>query len=104
MKKTGTFFLAKDNLPLGIILGLISPIVGLLLFYNKSFSGASIGAYLDFVIHQNSLLTSLGSLCLLANVVLFTIYINTRRDKTATGIFGITLLFGMAILLLKVWN
>jgi hypothetical protein len=40
----------------------------------------------------------------LANVILFTIYINTHRDKTARGIFLITLVFGIGILVLKLFN
>ena len=33
------------------------------------------------------MITSVGSLSLLANVILFTIYVNTHRDNTAKGIF-----------------
>jgi len=75
---------------------LIAPLLGLVILYNINF--------LDFFLGENRLITSLGSLCLLANVVFFTLYINTRRDKTATGIFAITLIYGISILLLKLWN
>jgi hypothetical protein len=50
------------------------------------------------------MLTAIGSLSLLANVVLFTIYVNTHRDNTAKGIFLVTLIYGITILLLKVFN
>jgi len=33
--------------------------------------------------------------------VIFTLYINTRRDQTAKGIFGITVIFAIASLLFK---
>jgi len=38
---------------------------------------------------------------LLANAILFTIYINTHRDKTAKGIFVATLLYGIFVLVYK---
>jgi hypothetical protein len=104
LKKAGTFFLTRDNMPMGIIIGLIAPLLGLVILYNINFPSVSFGEFLEFFIHENRLITSLGSLCLLANVVFFTIYINTKRDKTATGIFVITLIYGISILLLKLWN
>jgi len=41
---------------------------------------------------------------LLANAVLFTLYVNTNRDKTAKGIFIVTLIYGIGILVLKIFN
>jgi hypothetical protein len=50
------------------------------------------------------LITSIGSLSLLTNAVLFTIYINTERDETAKGIFISTVIYGIGILILKIFN
>ncbi len=96
----------KDNLKLGLILGLLGPFLGLVVIYfvRDDFSSLSFREYLDFVFTNNKLITSIGSLSLLANVILFTIYVNTRRDKTAKGIFLITLIYGIGILVLKVIN
>jgi hypothetical protein len=38
------------------------------------------------------------------NIALFTYYINTTRDKTAKGIFAVTLIYGIGVLLLKLFN
>ena len=96
----------KDDLKLGIVLGLLGPLLGLIIIYfvRDDFRSISFREYLEFVFTNNKLITSIGSLSLLANVVLFTLYVNTRRDKTARGIFLVTLLFGIAILVLKVTN
>ncbi|MES1198020.1 MAG: hypothetical protein ABUL41_01960 [Chitinophagaceae bacterium] len=94
----------KDNLKLGLILGLIGPILGLVVIYFISYSATSFFEFLDLFINTNRLITSIGSLSLLANVILFTIYINTHRDKTAKGIFVITLIYGIGILILKILN
>ena len=60
--------------------------------------------FLDYFFNDNRLITSIGALCLLANAVLFTIYINTHRDKTAKGVFATTLVYGITILVLKIFN
>ena len=92
----------KDNLKLGLILGLIGPALGLVVIYFIKYSSVSFGDFFNEFINNKALITSIGSLSLLANVLLFTIYINTHRDHTAKGIFIITLIYGIAILLLKV--
>ena len=96
----------KDSLQLGLILGLIGPMLGLLVIYlvREDFRSLGFGEYLEFVFNDKRLITSIGTLSLLANVILFTIYVNTRRDKTAKGIFIITLIYGIGILILKLFN
>lgn len=94
----------KDNLKFGLALGLIGPLLGLIVIYFIKFSAISFGDFIDEFFHNNKLITSIGSLSLLANVILFTIYINTHKDSTARGIFIITLVYGIAILVLKLLN
>lgn len=94
----------RDNLQLGLILGLVGPILGLVVIYFLKFSSVTFSDFLDEFFNNNKLITSIGSLSLLANVILFTIFVNTRRDKTARGIFLVTLVFGIAILILKILN
>lgn len=94
----------RDNLKLGLVLGLLGPFLGLVVIYFLKFSGYTFGEFIDELLNDNRLITSVGSLSLLANVVLFTIYVNTHRDQTAKGIFLITLIYGIALLVLKVLN
>ena len=96
----------KDNLKLGLILGLFGPLVGMVAVYflQPQFNGLRFSEFLDLFLNTNKVITSVGALSLLANVVLFTIYINTHRDNTAKGIFLITLVYGIAILVLKILN
>jgi hypothetical protein len=94
----------RDNLQLGLILGLLGPVLGLMVIYLASYSSVSLSIFLESFFTDKRLLTPIGSLSLLANVVLFTIFVNTRRDKTAKGIFVVTVIFGIAILILKVTN
>jgi len=94
----------KDNLQLGLLLGLVGPLLGLLFIYFVKFSSNEFGIFLEEFFNNNKLITSIGSLALLANVILFTIYVNTKRDRTAKGIFIMTLIYGIAILILKILN
>jgi len=96
--------LKKDDLRLGIVLGLIGPLLGLIIIYLLKFSSGSFGEFLDAFFNDNRLITSNGTLSLLANVILFTVYINTHRDNTAKGIFIVTLIYGIALLVLKLLN
>lgn len=94
----------KDNLRLGLIFGLLGPILGLSLIWQFKFNQTPFVEFLDLFMSNNRLITSIGSLSLLANAVLFTIYINTERDETAKGIFISTVMYGIGILLLKIFN
>ena len=94
----------KDNLKLGLVLGLVGPIVGLLVIYFIQYSSLGFGDFLTSFFNEKKLITAIGSLSLLANVILFTLYVNTHRDYTARGIFIVTLIYGIGILLLKILN
>jgi hypothetical protein len=92
----------KDNLKFGLLLGILGPLLAMTVYYFWVFSRTiSISEYF-YVLHTNKqLLTAISSISLLANAVLFTIYINTQRDKTARGIFAATLIYGIAVLVYK---
>lgn len=92
----------KDNLRLGLALGLLGPLLGLIVVYLIKFPSYSLSDFLNYFMKDNKMITSVGSLSLLANVVFFTLYVNTHRDETAKGIFIMTLIYGIGILVLKI--
>lgn len=94
----------RDNLKLGLVLGLLGPILGLAVVYLISYRAFTFGDFFNLFISDNKRITSIGALSLLANAVLFTIYINTHRDSTAKGIFLTTVIYGIGILILKILN
>lgn len=97
-------FLKKDNLRLGLALGLLGPLIGLLVIYKISFSSLSFSEFLDYFMHDNKVITHVGTLSLLANAVLFALYVHFDKSETFKGIFIITLFYGVGILLLKLFN
>ncbi len=96
--------LTKDNIKLGLALGFVGPLAGLLILHQYLYGSLSLAEFLDVFIHENRLITSIGSLSLLANAILFTVYVNAKRDETAKGIFIVTVIYGITILLLKLLN
>lgn len=96
--------LAKDNLRLGLILGLIGPMIGLVIVYFIKFPSLSFTEFLDYFMHDNKVITNVGTLSLLVNAVLFAIYVHFDKAQTFKGIFIITLFYGIGILILKLFN
>ncbi|MBK7291280.1 MAG: hypothetical protein KBF82_03915 [Chitinophagaceae bacterium] len=97
-------FLTKDNLRLGLILGLIGPLVGLFIVYLIKFPALSFKDFLDYFMHDNKVITNVGTFALLANALLFAIYVHFDKSQTFKGIFIVTLFYGVGILLLKLFN
>ncbi len=96
----------KDNFIFGFIMGLAAPLLGFFLFkYNKLATLTYKEAY-QYMIYQpgHNMLTVAISLSLLANAVLFTIYINSHIDKTAKGIFAATIIYALIALTLKTFS
>lgn len=94
--------LKQDNLKLGFLLGFIAPLISLVVYYLiKFYPLFSITDFFRFFSTNKNQITAISVPCLLLNIALFTIYINSHRDKTAKGIFAITLIYAIVALLLK---
>lgn len=93
--------LTKDNRTLGLVLGFLAPFVGFAVYYLARFRVFSVQEFWQVLMMQKSLLSGIISLALIANVVVFTLYINQRKDKTATGIFIATCIYAIIALVFK---
>jgi hypothetical protein len=91
----------KDNFIFGLALGLLAPLIGFMLFKFYKFKGYSLSDMLEFMKENPNLISVFISVSLMANAVLFTIYINGHRDKTAKGIFLLTLIYAIIALIFK---
>ena len=97
-------FLAKDNLRLGLVLGLVGPLIGLVIVYLIKFPSLSFTEFLEYFMHDNKVITNVGTFSLLANALLFAIYVHFDKAQTFKGIFIITLFYGIGIFVLKLFN
>jgi uncharacterized membrane protein len=98
--------LKKDNFIFGFIIGLMAPFIGFAIFKYKKLGPLSYGEALQYLFVEPGfrMLTIAISLSLLANAVLFTIYINAHIDKTAKGIFAATIIYALTALSLKTFG
>ena len=95
--------LKKDSFIVGIIIGLIAPLIGIYAFYFWKASSSEFLDFLDVVIHNSTLLTAMISFALFANAIVFTIALNTKKDKIAKGIFAMTLILAVPAILYKIF-
>lgn len=93
----------KDDLWLGLILGILGPVVGFLIFYLIKFLplGQSIAAYLNLFKDNSFLIPKVISLSLLVNGVTFFLYTQYRKDETSRGILVATLIYAIIIIVFK---
>ena len=101
IKKDPFKFFKQDHVGLGLALGALAPVLGFLIYYFVKYRLFSFRDFLNLLMEQHNLITAVTSISLLANAVIFTLYINAGKDQTAKGIFVITVLYGIAALLIK---
>lgn len=91
----------KDNFIFGLALGLIAPFFGFILYKFVKYRIFSMGEMFQWLRLNPNQITAFISVSLFANAVLFTIYINGHRDKTAKGIFVMTILYAIVAMIFK---
>jgi hypothetical protein len=92
----------RDSLKLGFLLGFLAPLISLVIYYFiKFYPLFTVSDFFMFLSTNKSQITAISVPCLILNIALFTIYINSHRDQTAKGIFATTLLYAITALLLK---
>ena len=94
----------QDKLLMGIVLGFLAPALFFIGYYFFKLypNNVTLQEFWGLLMEQRSFFTGLTSISLIMNAVLFTIYVNTSRYQTAKGIFVITLVYGIVVLLMKV--
>jgi len=91
----------KDNIKFGLFLGFIAPLISMVIYYFVRFSEFSVADVLELMSREKNQITAIIIPCLVLNIGLFTFYVNTQRDKTAKGIFAVTLVYAIGSLLVK---
>jgi hypothetical protein len=91
----------KDNYILGLTIGAVLPLLSFFGYYYWKFSLFTFSEFIELLSQNKSLVTALSIPCLLLNIVLFTIFINVRKDKTAKGIFIASIIYALSALLFK---
>lgn len=93
-----------DRLVVGMVLGLVAPVAGLLVFKQVNFPTTPLSTFLyDVFLNPayRSMLSGVLTVSLVANALVFTVFIQTTQDRAAKGVFLSTALYGVGILILK---
>ena len=100
LKKQLKSTIKYNNIVLGSIIGIIAPVIGVTLFYFYKDIDKSI---LDFLIYlkNNSVITHTISICVIPNLLLFFIFIWTKRFQSARGVTLATMIWAFTILILR---
>lgn len=89
---------------LGLIIGLLTPMIGVFIMYLVKFGGESFESFFKTLTRNFDVAAMVLSLSILANIIPFIYYTNRRLDLTARGILIATMLYAVLIVLLKfVW-
>ncbi len=89
-----------NNIRLGAMLGLLAPILGFLLVYLIAFRGISFVEFLEFLVSRKKL-SSVISLSVIPNLLLFFIFIWLNYLYSARGVLASTLLYAVVVVLTK---
>jgi hypothetical protein len=87
--------------PVGLIMGLIAPVIVFLGFYVFKYSGITFFEFLDFLISRNVIVQVL-SICVIINLLLFFIFIWTNRLYAARGVILATFIYAIVVVIFKV--
>lgn len=93
----------KDTLLLGILLGLIGPTAGIAIFYMVNYLHTPFIEFLTLSF-EAKFLSPLLSLSAIINLGVFYLFIHFEHYQSARGVIFSTILYGVAIVLLKfIW-
>lgn len=89
-----------NNLYLGLVLGLLIPVIALFIFYFSTYNNQSIIDYLSHLISID-IVTQLVSLCVVPNLLLFFIFIWTNKLYSARGVLFATIIYTIIVFIIK---
>lgn len=89
-----------DQVWLGIVLGVITPILVLVVYYQMNFSYIRMDTFL-YETFMKRIFLPLLSLCVLGNLGVFFIFIQTERYYSARGVILSTFLYAIAVFIMK---
>ena len=89
-----------NNIRMGLVLGLVAPILGFFIVYLVGFRGMAFIEYLELLSFRNKL-SSIVSLSVIPNLLLFFIFIWLDYLYSARGVLASTLLFALIVVVTK---
>ena len=89
-----------NDIRLGVVLGLLAPVLGLLVIYLAAFRNMALLEYLEFLADSRKL-SSIISLSAIPNLLLFFIFIWLNYLYSARGVLASTILYALVVIVTK---
>ena len=89
-----------DSMKLGLILGLLFPLVVMIIFYLVKFSAYPLEYFREQLLNMK-LFSKFVSICVYPNLLLFFVFIWRNRLYSARGVLGATIILAMAVFIIK---
>lgn len=90
----------KDSTILGLIIGLIAPLIVMLGFWKYQFGHTSLIGFYEVMVDSGNL-PGLISIGLLGNLAPFFLFYRQKLDVSARGVIMATFLYGLVVVALK---
>lgn len=90
-----------DSLAVGIIIGLLIPVISFFIFYHVTLKPYARNEYLFEAIVKGAMLGKILSLCIIPNLVPFFIFIWLNFLRTTRGVLSITVFLAIASAIMK---
>ena len=90
----------KTQLFLGIILGILAPVITFLIIYLTKFDHLNIGEFINTILHLN-IAGKFVSLATISNLLVFFVFIWLNKLSGARGVIGSTIIIALFVLIIK---
>lgn len=90
-----------DSWGLGVAIGVSTSIISLLFFYFLRFTAITLPEYVQLLIENRYLFAPIVSLAGLPNLVIFYLFLNREKYKSARGVILATFILVAAVLIIK---
>ncbi len=90
-----------DKIIIGLLTGIILPILVLLIFYFSTYAHLTAPDFLKKMVFQ-SIMIKLLSLCAIVNLGAFFLFFQTKHDRAARGVILATLMFALYVMISKI--
>ena len=88
-----SFAKRTDSVLVGTIIGLITPMLALFIFYLVKYSHLSFTQFYTEILLANNIVTPVISLCVISNLFVFFIFLWTNRYYNARGVLLATIVY-----------
>ena len=90
-----------DSIILGTVLGLLAPMLCLVIYYLIAYHGMNFGAFFHYLTNGEIFIPVISLCCFASNLLLFFIFIWTKRDKSARGVLQATFAYAGYVCIMK---